>query len=342
MQGNPGVYSGAVDLDAFVAAHSSDWQRLDRLSRSRRLTVAEADELLDLYQRTATHLSIVRTSTPEPVVVGHLSLLLARARTRAGRAAPFRASRMVGFLTEAFPAALYRLRWWWGITAVTCVLVAFALGGWFLAHPTVESSLLTPAEVERLVSTDFEGYYSEHAASSFAFRVWTNNAWVAALCIAFGVLGVPVVWLLWNNLVNLALVGSVMVRHGRGDLFFGLILPHGLLELTAVFVAGGVGLRFFWSWIEPGARTRRQAFAQEGRAVVGIALGLVVVLLVSGVIEAFVTPSGLPTWARIAVGLLAEAAFLGYVWAVGGPAHRRGITGDVGAEDAAATAPAGS
>ena len=52
-----------------------------------------------------------------------------------------------------------------------------------------------------------------------------------------------------------------MIRHDRGDLFFGLIMPHGLLELTAVFVAAGVGLRLFWAWVAPGDRTRSQSLA---------------------------------------------------------------------------------
>ena len=67
--------------------------------------------------------------------------------------------------------------------------------------------------------------------------------------------------MLFQNVLNLALIGSIMIRHDRGGLFFGLILPHGLLELTAVFVAAGVGLRLFWSWVAPGDRTRSQSLA---------------------------------------------------------------------------------
>ena len=132
-----------------------------------------------------------------------------------------------------------------------------------------------------------------------------------------------------------------MIRHDRGDLFFGLILPHGLLELTAVFVAAGVGLRLFWSWVAPGDRSRAQSLAAEGRSAGGVAMGLVVVLLVSGVIEAFVTPSRLPTWARIAIGVVAELGFLAYVFVPGRRAFRAGETGDVDAsllEDRVATA----
>ncbi|MDQ6716413.1 MAG: stage II sporulation protein M, partial [Actinomycetota bacterium] len=169
--------------------------------------------------------------------------------------------------------------------------------------------------------------------------VWSNNAWVAALCIAVGVLGVPVVYLLLTNIVNLAVVGGLMWTHERAGLFFGLILPHGLLELTAVFVAAGVGLKIFWAWIEPGPRTRMDGIAQEGRAAMSVALGLVVVFAVSGAVEAFVTPSALPTWARIGIGVLAESAFLAYVFTVGRRAARLGQTGDVSLRDQGDTAP---
>ena len=243
------------------------------------------------------------------------------------------------FFTDSFPAALYRTRRWWILTALANLGVALVIGWWFLSHPQFESSLMSPSEIDQLVNTDFESYYSEFAASSFAARIWTNNAWIAAICIALGILGVPVVYVLFQNVLNLAAIGAIMVNHDRGGLFFGLILPHGLLELTAVFVAGASGLRLFWAWIEPGPRTRTQAVAEEGRSAVAVALGLVVVLAVSGVIEAFVTPSPLPTWARISIGIIVELAFLAYVFTVGRWACRRGVTGDVAAHDAGDTAP---
>ena len=123
-----------------------------------------------------------------------------------------------------------------------------------------------------------------------------------------------------------------MTRHDHGGHFWGLILPHGLLELTAVFVAGGVGLRLFWSWVEPGQLPRAQSLAREGRTAGTVALGLVAVLLVSGVIEAFVTPvrpADLGPGRRSAI--LAEAAFLAYVFVLGRAAVHRGHTGDIDA-----------
>ncbi|GAB3777884.1 stage II sporulation protein M [Nocardioides ungokensis] len=329
-----------MDLDAYVLAHADEWQRLEELTRRRRLSGAESDEFVERYQQVATHLSVVRTSAPDASLIAHLSSLLSRARNRASgtRVGTWRG--VTSFFVDRFPAALYRLRWWWLGTLAANVVVTAVMMLWLLDHPNVEQSLLSPDQVDQLVNHDFEGYYSEYAASHFAAQVWINNAWVSALCLALGVLGFPIVLLLFRNIANLAVIGSIMTRHGQGAHFWGLILPHGMLELTAVFVAGGVGLRLFWSWVEPGELSRSQSLAREGRTAGTVALGLVAVLFVSGMIEAFVTPSDLPTAARIGIGVLAECCFLAYVFGLGRAAHRRGHTGDIDAsllEDRVAT-----
>lgn len=318
-----------MDLDAYVHAHAGEWRRLEELTARRRLSGAESDEFVERYQDVATHLSVVRTSAPDAALVSYLSSVLARARTRSSGTRTTSWRGFTRFFTERFPAALYRLRYWWLGTLAANVLVTAVMIWWLLGHPDVEQSLLTPDQVDQLVNQDFENYYSEYAASHFALAVWVNNAWVAALCLALGILGAPVVYLLFTNISNLAIIGAIMLRHDHGGHFFGLILPHGLLELTAVFVAGGVGLRLFWSWIEPGSLTRSQSIAREGRTAGTVALGLIVVLFVSGAIEGFVTPSGLPTAARVGIGVLAEVCFLLYVFVVGRAAFLRGHTGDV-------------
>ncbi|MBR7743541.1 stage II sporulation protein M [Phycicoccus sp. BSK3Z-2] len=322
-----------MDLDAYVAAHAHQWRRLEELVQRRRLTGAEADELLDLYQRVSTHLSVVRSASPDPAVVAHLSSVLARARLAASgrRTSSWRG--LLGFFTSTFPAALYRLRWWWVTTALVNVAVAFVVGWYAYTHPEVWTSTMTPAEIEAFVGTDFEQYYSEYAHLDFTGLVWTNNAWVAAQAVALGILGLPVVYVLVVNVVNVGIAGALMAYHDRTGLFFGLILPHGLLELTAIFVAGAVGLRIFWSWVDPGPVPRGASLAREARSAVAVVLGLVVVLFVSGVIEGFVTPSGLPTWARVSIGVVAEVLFVAYVFVVGRRAAARGATGDLADRD---------
>jgi hypothetical protein len=102
-----------------------------------------------------------------------------------------------------------------------------------------------------------------------------------------------------------------------------------MLELSAVFLAAATGLRLGWTIIDPGPRSRVRALAEEGRASITIAIGLIVVLLCSGAIEAFVTPSPLPTWARIGIGAAAEAVFLAYVLVLGRRAVTAGLTADI-------------
>ncbi|MDQ1711562.1 MAG: hypothetical protein QOE45_1012 [Frankiaceae bacterium] len=323
-----------MDIDAFVAAHAPAWYRLERLvkraGRPKRLSGDELDELVDLYQRTATHLSVVRTSSPDPALVDRLSSLTIRARSvvTGGRVRGW--PEVARFFAVTFPAAVYRSRRWAIGAAVFTIVVATAMGVWIATHPEVQRSIASPAEIRQLVEHDFEDYYSSAPAASFGARVFFNNAWVAILAFAVGILlAFPTVWVLFQNAANVGVAAGLMAAHHKLGLFFGLILPHGLLELTAIFVAAGVGMRIGWTVIDPGPRRRADALAEEGRACVAVVLGLVLVFAVAGFTEAFVTPSGLPTWARVAWGVAIELAFLGYVTVLGRRAARAGETGDL-------------
>ena len=330
----PHTYSAWVDLDAYIAAHRRDWDRLEALlrkaSRPRRLSGTEVDELVDLYQRTATHLSVVQSAGRDAALVGRLSSLVARARSVvAGGRRPVW-SDVARFLKVDFPAICYRTRWWWGGAAAFFLIVSFGVGSFIATSPEAQLAVAPPEAVRQLVEVDFENYYSSAPAQDFAARVFTNNAYVAAQAILFGILlGIPVLYVLFSNALNVGIAGGLMAANDRADLFFGLILPHGLLELTAVFVACGLGLKLGWTVVDPGGRTRARALSEEGRALVAGALGLVLVLFISGLIEAFVTPSGLPTSARVAIGVVAELLFLAWVFGPGRRAVRAGVTGDL-------------
>ncbi|MDT7572890.1 MAG: hypothetical protein QOE05_3064 [Actinomycetota bacterium] len=323
-----------MDLDAYVAAHRREWDRLETLlgrARSpRRLTGPEVDELVDLYQRTATHLSVIQSAGRDAALVAKLSSLVARARgaVAGGRQALWRD--VARFLREDFPAVCYRTRWWWIGAAAAFLVVATAYGVWIAHSPEAQLAVAPPETVKRLVEHDFKDYYSSAPAQDFTSRVFTNNVYVAAQAILFGVLlGLPVLFVLYQNALNVGVAGGLMAANGRLGEFFGLILPHGILELTAVFVAAGLGLKLGWTVIDPGGRARAAALAEEGRALIVGCLGLAVMLLTSGFIEGFVTPSGLPTWMRIGTGVVAEVLFLVWVFVYGRRAHHAGITGDL-------------
>jgi uncharacterized membrane protein SpoIIM required for sporulation len=320
-----------VDVDAFAAAHQPDWDRLAVLvKRRRRLSEDEVDELVASYQRAATHLSVLRSGGHDPALTARLSGLLGRARA-AITGADTPAWRSVGeFFAVAFPAMAYRARWWWLATAAGSIAIALIAGRWVAASPAVQASLASHSQVAGLVNHQFRNYYSQDTASSFGLKVWTNNVWVAAQALILGAfLGVGTIYVLLFNALNLGVDGGLMIGHGKAAEFFTLILPHGMLELSAVFLAAAAGLRMGWAIIDPGQRSRMQALAEEGRATVTIALGLIVVLATSGAIEAFVTPSSLPSWARIGIGAVAEAGFLAYVIVAGRRARRLGLSADI-------------
>ncbi|MEV0233209.1 stage II sporulation protein M [Nonomuraea sp. NPDC050786] len=330
-----------MDIDAFITAHRPVWDRLDHLVKHRSsLSGAEVDELVDLYQRVSTHLSIVRSSSSDAMLTGRLSALVARARSAVTGAHTPAWRELVRFFTVSFPVVAYRARWWWLGSAVAFTVVAWVMGAWVAANPDVQSSIASPDQITQLVEHDFSDYYSENPAASFAGHVWLNNAWVSAqVIIASVLLGLPIPYMLYMNAENVGVSGGLMASRDKLDIFFGLIMPHGLLELTAVFLAAAVGMRLGWAVVDPGPRRRTEALAEQGRAVMSVALGLVAVLFVSGLIEAFVTPSGLPTWARVGIGVLAEAAFLTYVIVFGRRALRQNETGDLErAPDVAPTA----
>ncbi|MEV7972728.1 stage II sporulation protein M [Cellulomonas sp. NPDC089187] len=324
-----------MDIDAFLAVRRPTWERLDQLARRSRLTGAQADELIRLYQSAATDLSTVRSAAPDPDTVTRLSQSLARARaTIAGRHEPAWRD-VTGFLAVSLPAALYRIRWW-SITVTLVFLALATLSGWWVAtQPGVLDAMMTPEQQQEYVETAFAEYYDPGAG--FAGVVWTNNAWIAAVCIGIGITGIGPAYILLTNAVSVGSMGGLMAAHGSLDTFFTLIAPHGLLELTSIFVAGAAGLRLFWAWISPGGRPRSRALAEEGRALITVAIGLVLTLFISGLIEGFVTGSSLLWWVKIAIGALALAAFWAYTLVLGGRAARAGHTGDLSEDEAGYT-----
>jgi uncharacterized membrane protein SpoIIM required for sporulation len=311
-------------------------RRIHGRAKRRRLDGADADELIDLYQSAAADLSAIQTSAGSTTVGDRLSLTLATARLRFTGAGANVLSQIPRFFVLRLPAALYRIRWVVLAVALATIVVATLYAVWVAGDPQVLRNLGSDADLQQYADRSFVGYYSDNPAASFAGQVWTNNAWIAAQCIAFGITGLWVPYVLIQNAVGVGTAAGVMFAYGQGDVIFAYILPHGLLELTSVFVAAAAGLRIFWAWIAPGARTRGQALAEDGRALFTVAVGCALSLFLSGLIEGFVTPSALPVWAKIAIGALAFAAFLFYLLVVGRRAVRAGETGDLAEDEAGA------
>jgi uncharacterized membrane protein SpoIIM required for sporulation len=328
-----------VDIDSFSAVREERWAQLKVLSKRRRLTGAEADELTRLYQATAGDLSAVRSAAPEPGLISKLSVLLAQSRVWLTGAHGSATKDVVRFFTRTLPAAMYRVRWW-GVWVSVAVLVAALIAGWWTFNHEESLDLVGDAATRAQFANEaFASYYTDYSNESFAAQVWTNNAWLALQCIAFGITGFFPLVLMYNTALQLGVAGAVMAEHDGLDVFFALIIPHGLLELSAVFVAAGAGLRLFWVMLVPGHRRRAEALGEEGRITFAVGIGLVIALFASGLIEGFVTPSTMPWWLKIVIGAIACAAFWAYIFVAGRVAASEGVTGDVEGDFAIDAAP---
>ena len=318
-----------MDLDALTAARREEWARFDELSRTRRPTGAEVDELVTRYRAASADLAEMKTSAGRTPQGDHVSTLLARARLRLTGAPDNVLRQLPRFFALQLPAALYRLRWTTLVIAVAFVATASLVAAWISRDPVVLASLGGQAQLEYYAQEEFAGYYTENPAAVFAGTVWTNNAWIAAQCVLFGITGVWPLMVLVQNAVGVGTAAAVMFAFDAGDVFVLFILPHGLLELTSIFVAGAAGLHIFWAWVAPGRRSRGESLASAGRSLATVAVGLVLALLVAGLIEGFVTGQPWPWPVKIGIGALALGAFLFYMLFVGGRAARAGETGDL-------------
>jgi uncharacterized membrane protein SpoIIM required for sporulation len=322
-----------VDIDRYIARNKPTWDRLAALTATgrrgvRRLSPEQVDELVQLYQRVSAHLSHARTYYGDTSLTLRLTAVVADARgVIYGKRA--RTVRTIGqFFTVTFPAAVWDSRRFVAVSAALLFVPAIAVGAW-LANSDAALQASAPAAVrEAYVQEDFESYYSSEPAAQFATQVTVNNIQVSILAFGAGILlclGTAVI--LITNGAGLGQAAGLFAAAGEQARFYGLILPHGLLELTAVVIAGAAGLRLGWAVIAPGDATRADALADQGRRSVTIIIGLVLAFITAGTIEGFVTGSGLPTSLRVGVGIAVETAFLTYIVVQGRAAAAHGYSG---------------
>lgn len=317
-----------MDADALTDARRAEWERLDELSRAR-LDGAGVDELIVRYRAASADLADLKTSVGDSPQGAYLSTILVRARLRLTGASDSILTQTARFFTRQLPAALYRLRWTTLVIAVAFVAIAVGTAAWISSDPALVATLGPPDLLQQYADESFTGYYTENLAAVLMGMVWTNNAWIALQCVLFGITGIWPINVLVQNAMGLGTSGAVMAAHDRADIMVLYILPHGMLEMTCIFVAAAGGLHLFWSWVAPGHRSRGESLAAEGRSLATVAIGLVFALFLAGLVEGFVTGWALPWPVKIGIGAAALAVFLIYMLVVGGRAHRSGQTGDL-------------
>jgi uncharacterized membrane protein SpoIIM required for sporulation len=325
-----------VDIDRFLAVNKPAWDRLEALSRAgergvQRLDARELDEFVRLYQRASSHLSYARTYFGDPVLTAKLTTLVGRANAVVYGTRRYSLLSLGRFFTTTFPAAVWHARRFIAVSALAFFVPAIVIGVWLAHSPKAIDAVGSAALRQTYINHDFAAYYRSQPSAQFAAKVQTNNILVAFLAFAGGSAGcVLTVLALARNGAELGLSAGLFANAHKLPEFFGLILPHGLLELSSVIVAGAAGLRLGWALIDPGDRPRSVAIAEEGRRSVVIVAGLILTFVIAGTIEGFVAGSALSTPTRVGIGVVVEVAFILYVVVLGRGAAARGLTGALG------------
>lgn len=323
-----------MDPILLAALNSPDWKELQRLSKKSRLSGPEVAEFNRLYRRANKDLSHLQTVAPESDAAVYLSRVVLQARVHFGSVPGSAKSTAMRFFGQSLPAALYSLRWYFVGVFVLFTGVAVGTHIWAATTPGLLDYMLPPEAQREIAERGFVAYYRENPSSIFALGVWVNNAWIAVQWVVLGITGIYVINGIIMNAANTGIMAAVMYEAGYAEDFWKFILPHGVPEITCILIAAAAGLKIFTSWIIPRNMTRRQAVAKEGRSLITVAMGLVIFLFLSGLIEGFITPSYMPFGIKMIFGAALTIGIVAYTIALGRPAYHAGLDGDLEEERA--------
>lgn len=326
--------------DAFTARRQADWAALEGLlARADRglgaLAPAEIDRLGQLYRRATADLALARRDHARSPTALYLNGLVARAHARIYRGAPLTRQAVVDFFRAGFPRLYRRLLPW---TAVAFALFALPAAAAFAAawrDPAVLERLFGPALqglVEQVERGETWTDIAPSARSAAASAILTNN--ISVTFKAFGggaLLGLLTVWVMVQNGLLIGGVFGLLHHHAMAPRLLDFVAAHGPVELSVIFAAGGAGLYMGDALLRPGLRRRVDALSDRARDAALLVLGCAPLLVAAGLIEGFVSPSGVPTWLKAAVGMATGVGLHAY-WLGAGRgltprSPRRGIVG---------------
>ncbi len=304
-----------MKLERFLAERSGDWSELEALLAGAgisgsRLGPDELRRLGTLYRSAAADLAVARRSFPGTAGTLRLQALVGSAHgvvySRAGR--------------DETPQEFLSHGLWRRIRQnIRCVGIAAgvmfgctALGAvWALADPAAAIGIL-PAGFHATGHAYHGGFYgiSVPAHAGLAVDIFVNNIEVAFLALAGGfTFGLLTAYSLAYNGALLGVLGAFEWRGGGFDEFVRLVVPHGLLELSCISLAGGAGLAIARALIDPARLTRSEALGRLLPVIGACTLGTMIFLVVAGLTEGFITPWNLPTVPAVVVGAVLAGGF---------------------------------
>jgi uncharacterized membrane protein SpoIIM required for sporulation len=319
-----------MNAASFLETRGPAWDRLQTLvTRSAgrgvgALNAAELHELTRLYPGVAVDAARARMLQIDPATQQRINQLAIAAHGLLYRRPRVRVwSALWSFFVRDYPR-LFRRMWPYLSFSVALFLVA-ALGAYAsvqlrpsTAYLLVPGSIDMPDRRPGLSADDISERFRQAPHPPMAAMIVRNNVSVAFNVFALGITGgVGTCLLLFYNAVMLGALASHFANHGLSYPFWSFIMGHGTLEIMAILIAAAAGLRLGLSLVIPGGLTRAASLRAGAREAVLLVLGTVPMFAIAATIEGFVTPSYLPGFLKIILGVTVAAGVLAWLLRAG-------------------------
>jgi len=317
-----------MTADEFIDQRSGSWSELEDLLKQTRaslqsLTTADVERMGFLYRTATADLALAQRDFPRHRLTIYLNQLVGRAHAAIYREEPLRWKQVRDFVLKGYPALYRRVRPWTRVAVLLFYLPAILLFFVTWQFPdTVYLVLGDSYDVRELVAMVESGeLWTEIAPeerSIASTAILTNNIQVIFLCFAGGIFaGIGTVLVLISNGNQIGTLFGLLQANGIAMGLVDFVVAHGFIELSVIVLAGGVGLYMGDGLVRPGLRSRLEVLGERARHGAMLMLGSAPLLVVAGLIEGFISPSGLPFWFKLAVGIVTGVALHWYWLRVG-------------------------
>ncbi len=259
-----------------------------------------------LYRHVSADLNHLQTHYPESRYTDYLNGLLSRCHAHLHADSGFTFRQAVRFMLQGYPALLRKEKGLiflsTGIFLLACIFAYLSV----IVDTPWAAALLPPETREMLIESitrlEDEGPIIPVGAQPFfASFIVTNNIQVTFLAFAGGLFcGLGTLYILAVNGAMLGSYAAFFTSRGAAVSFWALILPHGIIELTAIFFAGAAGFALGRALLMPGDYSRKDSLNIGGRTAALMLLGTAPLLVIAALIEGFFTPASLPDPAKLA------------------------------------------
>ena len=319
-----------VTAERFVARKQEAWEAFRgtaariELVGLRALAAAEIPAFAARYREVAADLARARTYRVSPEVIAYLERLVAAGHNALYRARARRRLPIAPYVFRDFPAAVVE-SWPYVLVAFLLFTIPAAVGYAVLRErPELAEEIAPPVMVSRAEQAAERqargiGYVETENEERPVLASWiiSNNIMVCLAALAGGLVGgfLTVLSLVYNGLA-LGIGFGVFANHHAAGYLATFIAGHGVLELTAIFISGGAGLRLAQALVAPGDLTRKDALVLQGAIAVRMIGAVVCLLSVAGAIEGLLSASDAPAAYKFAVSA-ASAVLLACYFASG-------------------------